>query len=129
MHGFFFFLVLQFVWARVVVLTRVFGVRMHGRKTSALVPLADTLRHGRECCKWSFDNDSNSFVIEASRPLKAGEMINVSFGKKCNSRFLLNYGFTQPNNPWNQVRATFLTFLSSHLLFIMCASGCLCLCS
>ena len=31
-----------------------------------------------------------------------GEQVNISYGKKCNTRFLLNYGFTNVDNNANE---------------------------
>ena len=35
----------SFVWARLVVITRIFGLVIHGTKTDGLVPYADMLNH------------------------------------------------------------------------------------
>jgi len=35
----------EFVWARMVVITRIFGFYINGRKTDGLVPMADMLNH------------------------------------------------------------------------------------
>lgn len=35
----------KFIWARMVVSSRIFGVMMGGKKTDALVPIADMLNH------------------------------------------------------------------------------------
>src|SRR5437879_5775798 len=35
--------------------------------------------------------------------IKRGEQVYDSYGKKCNSRFLLNYGFINLNNDANEV--------------------------
>jgi hypothetical protein len=37
----------EFIWARLVVITRVFGLVINGVKTTALVPLADMMNHLR----------------------------------------------------------------------------------
>ena len=38
------------------------------------------------------------FTITSIEDLKAGQQVYDSYGKKCNSRFLLNYGFAVENN-------------------------------
>jgi protein-histidine N-methyltransferase len=69
------------------------------QQTDALVPLADMMNHRRpRDTSWTFDNDQQSFVVESLRDLNLGEEVCDSYGKKCNSRYLLNYGFTVLNN-------------------------------
>jgi len=41
-------------------------------------------------------------VIDALEDVKRGEQIYDSNGKKCNTRFLLNYGFINLNNDANE---------------------------
>jgi histone-lysine N-methyltransferase SETD3 len=41
-------------------------------------------------------------VIDALEDVKRGEQIFDSYGKKCNTRFLLNYGFINLNNDANE---------------------------
>ena len=48
--------------------------------------------------QWSFDQGSDAFVVHALVPLCAGQEVHDSYGRKCNARFLLNYGFTVENN-------------------------------
>lgn len=41
-------------------------------------------------------------MIDSLAAIKRGEQIYDSYGKKCNSRFLLNYGFINLNNDANE---------------------------
>jgi len=41
-------------------------------------------------------------VIEACEDIVRGDQIYDSYGKKCNTRFLLNYGFINLNNDGNE---------------------------
>ena len=50
---------------------------------------------------WRFDDARNGFVVIAHRDIKAGEQCFDSYGKKCNYRFFLYYGFIHPNNEKN----------------------------
>jgi histone-lysine N-methyltransferase SETD3 len=89
----------QFAWARMVVASRNFGVTIHGLKTDALVPYADMLNHYRPReTRWTFDSERQCFTIHALEDIAAGDQVFDSYGKKCNSRFLLNYGFTVDYN-------------------------------
>lgn len=102
--------------ARMMVASRNFGVNFRGTKTDALVPLADMLNHYRPReTRWTFDNsieDGGGFTITSLTRLAAGQQVFDSYGKKCASRFLLNYGFAVDNNRdpdgqcHNEVRVT-----------------------
>jgi len=41
-------------------------------------------------------------VIDALEDIGRGEQIYDSYGKKCQTRFLLNYGFINPKNDGNE---------------------------
>jgi hypothetical protein len=89
----------EFVWARMIVCSRNFGLLINGHRTSALVPHADMLNHYRPReTKWTFDEDSQCFVITTLQGIGAGEEVYDSYGQKCNHRFLLNYGFCVEKN-------------------------------
>merc|ERR1719183_176276 len=82
-----------------VVCSRNFGMLVNGVRTSALVPYADMLNHHRPReTKWQFDNDTQHFTITTLHPLVGGAQVYDSYGKKCNHRFLLNYGFSIEKN-------------------------------
>jgi histone-lysine N-methyltransferase SETD3 len=69
-----------------------------------LVPYADMLNHkkGKEGeltdTKWTFDDKLNSFTIVSQRVVQRGEEVYDSYGRKCNSRFFVNYGFSLDEN-------------------------------
>lgn len=94
----------RFVAARLLVSSRVFGVVVEGAKTDALVPVADMLNHHLpKQTSWFYCDRRQGFVIQSLRPIEAGSEVFDSYGQKCNSRFLLNYGFTLPANSHNEV--------------------------
>jgi len=91
--------VAEWVWARMVVASRNFGVEIDGMRTDVLCPLCDMLNHRRpRQTKWQFDQASESFVVEATVDLEAGAELLDSYGRKCNTRYLLNYGFCVQDN-------------------------------
>jgi protein-histidine N-methyltransferase len=91
-----------FVWARHAVATRLFGYHIGDEYASALVPFADMVNHRRpRVAAWSFDAERRHFVITAVANLTRGTEITVSYGQKCNSRLLLNYGFASIRNEFN----------------------------
>ena len=89
----------QFMEARMIISSRIFGISINNDKTDVLVPYADLLNHKRpRQTQWYFDDKINSFVIQATEDIMVGKEIYDSYGKKTNGRFLLNYGFSIENN-------------------------------
>ena len=94
----------EFCWARMTAASRIFGIVIGENKTDAFVPLADMLNHRRpKQTSWSYNNEKQGFVIESMENIKKGEQIYDSYGKKCNSRFFLHYGFIVLENDGNEV--------------------------
>lgn len=82
-----------------MICSRVFGIEIDGRQTDAMVAYADMLNHKRpRQTGWWYDDDLKGFVIEAIEDIKRGDQVYDSYGRKCNTRFLLNYGFINLNN-------------------------------
>ena len=52
---------------------------------------------------WEYSEKRHSFIIESKEDIKRGNQVYDSYGKKCNSRFFLNYGFINENNDANEV--------------------------
>lgn len=52
---------------------------------------------------WSYSDEKKGFVIESMEDIKRGEQVCDSYGRKCNSRFFLNYGFINKDNDANEV--------------------------
>jgi histone-lysine N-methyltransferase SETD3 len=87
-----------------VVITRIFGLVVNNNKTDGLVPMADMLNHKRPReTSWTFDDTRGSFTITSLKPIMRGEQIYDSYGRKCNSRFFVNYGFSLEDNEDNQI--------------------------
>jgi histone-lysine N-methyltransferase SETD3 len=99
---------LEFFWARLAVITRIFGFNVAGKKTDGLVAMADMLNHKRPNeTSWTFEDSKNAFTITTTKRLLKGAQIFDSYGRKCNSRFFVNYGFTLDFNEDNQVSMLF----------------------
>mmetsp|Transcript_15397 Transcript_15397/g.15375 ORF Transcript_15397/g.15375 Transcript_15397/m.15375 type:complete len:490 (+) Transcript_15397:259-1728(+) len=93
----------EFSKIRMGVSSRIFGMQIDGNKTDGFVPLADMLNHRRpRQTTWSYEESKNGFIIEAMEDIERGIEVLDSYGKKCNSRFLLNYGFIVRNNDANE---------------------------
>jgi histone-lysine N-methyltransferase SETD3 len=97
----------SFLKVRMIVASRIFGVKIKNKKSDVLAPYADMLNHHRpKQTYWNYEDESESFVISASVPIKKGEEVFDSYGRKCNSRFLLNYGFALEDNEDNEYKIT-----------------------
>jgi len=99
---------IDFVWARLAVITRIFGFEVNGKKTDGLVPMADMLNHKRPNeTTWTYDGSVKGFTITTTKRLLRGAQIFDSYGRKCNSRYFVNYGFSLEDNEDNQVAMWF----------------------
>jgi len=99
---------LEFFWARLAVITRIFGFEVGSHKTDGLVAMADMLNHKRPNeTSWHFDNGLNAFTITTTKRLLKGAQVFDSYGRKCNSRYFVNYGFSLDSNEDNQVAMFF----------------------
>lgn len=87
-----------------IVSSRIFGITVNGVKTDGFVPYADMLNHKRpRQTTWYYSDEREGFIIEACDDIPRGAQVYDSYGKKCNSRFFLNYGFINPDNDANEV--------------------------
>ena len=91
---------------RLIVSSRVFGYEnSKSQKTDALIPFADLVNPGNKNTHWAFEKSNGCFEFKAIQDINKGEPIKISFGKKCNTRFLVNYGYIEENNTnYNEVR-------------------------
>ena len=88
---------------RMMVSSRIFGIQVEGTQTDGFVAYADMLNHKRpRQTAWTYTDERQGFIIEALDDIKRGEQVYDSYGKKCNSRFFLNYGFINLNNDANE---------------------------
>ena len=79
--------------------SRVFGfTNSSSEKTDALIPFGDLINPGAKNVNWKFNFEKKTFEFSAIKEIKKGESIRITFGKKCNTRFLINYGFIEENN-------------------------------
>jgi histone-lysine N-methyltransferase SETD3 len=102
----------EYLWARIAVISRVFG---HKNSESGLVPLCDMLNHTEKPgTEWKFLSDEKCFVIISTKNILKNMEIYDTYGGKCNSRYLVNYGFTLCNN--DKYNSTELFFNVSKIL-------------
>jgi hypothetical protein len=89
----------EFAWARCAVMSRVYNARIDGRKTVAMVPVADMFNHStRPTATWTTDM-SQGFVVTARVPMATGDAVFETYGTRCNGTLFNVYGFVlDPNN-------------------------------
>ena len=101
----------EFCEVRMAVSSRIFAININKTKTDCFAPLADMLNHKRpRQTEWYYSDSHNCFIIKALENINKGDQVITklfnkvfdSYGKKCNSRFLLNYGFIVENNDVNE---------------------------
>lgn len=49
-----------------------------------------------------YDEKRNGFVVEAMEDHKRGDEIFNTYGRKCNTRYMLNFGFSFEENDANE---------------------------
>jgi len=97
------FLYKDFVWARLVVITRIFGMVIDRKSTEGLVPMADMLNHKiPKDTYWTYVPSRIGFVIKARNVIGKGCEVFNSYGRKCNSIYFLDYGFVPEENEDNE---------------------------
>ena len=99
----------DFCWARTTVTSRIFKYYVNGQAVEGLVPLADMLNHSNTPnCNWFYDDASSCFLVQSAKIIPSQFELHDSYGGKCNSRFLVNYGFTLEDNAANNSSAIYL---------------------
>lgn len=94
----------EFSHVRMLISSRIFCITVNGNKTDSLVPLADMLNHRcPQQTSWEYKEDAKGFVIDVKEAIPRGDEIYDSYGRKCNSRFFMNYGFILKDNEDNEV--------------------------
>ncbi|KAJ7528141.1 hypothetical protein O6H91_16G086000 [Diphasiastrum complanatum] len=93
---------LHFKHAYVTVCSRAWGIEaLH---TLALVPFVDFLNHDSSCrTLLSYDEEKGFAEVVADRDYVAGEQVVISYGRLSNVTLALDFGFTVPHNPFDQV--------------------------
>ena len=95
----------EFCKFREVVSSRIFGVTMKGKKNDIIAPYADLFNHRRpRTTHWAYEDDQNAFVVSSIENMGPEIEVFDSYGRKCNARFLLNYGFTIEDNEDDEIK-------------------------
>ncbi|KAI0105557.1 hypothetical protein GGR51DRAFT_549074 [Nemania sp. FL0031] len=67
-----------------------------------LLPAADSFNHATDGCKVTWWDDEG-YVITTNRAYHVGEELYISYGEHSNDFLLVEYGFTVPQNPHDEV--------------------------
>jgi hypothetical protein len=93
----------DYLSARAASATRSFADRREGLLSQTLVPMADMLNHSLSYdAAWAFDGERSVFYVRSTRPVREGEPVHTYYGRRSNTHFLQNYGFTLADNPHNE---------------------------
>ena len=93
----------DYLSARAASATRSFADCREGLLSQTLVPMADMLNHSLSYdAAWAFDGERSVFSVRSTRPVKEGEPVHTDYGRRSNTYFLQNYGFTLADNPHDE---------------------------
>mmetsp|Transcript_147310 Transcript_147310/g.470909 ORF Transcript_147310/g.470909 Transcript_147310/m.470909 type:complete len:324 (-) Transcript_147310:430-1401(-) len=102
-----------FEWAKLTMDTRAFsgtlpsGTRHANsarKEWNAFVPFCDIFNDAIEpVASWSRDEKTGDFKVVASKFVRGGDEVTISYGAKSNDKLLSSYGFVHPDNPRDEV--------------------------
>jgi histone-lysine N-methyltransferase SETD3 len=77
----------------------VFRLTLQGKRTRAIVPVADLFDHQRPSeARWTYDEERKAFTLTALQDVQPGAPIRVSYGRKGNTDLFVTYGFCLEEN-------------------------------
>jgi hypothetical protein len=92
----------EFMWARTAVITRTFGLKVNGQKITSNLPIDFVMHANQPDTTWGYDQAKGVYHITAVRDIPKNKFLTITYGKKANARFLVNYGFCLPVNSRNK---------------------------
>jgi len=92
----------EFMWARTAVITRCFGIKVNGVKITSNLPIDFVMHANQPDTTWGYDQKKGCYHITAVRDIPKNKFLTITYGKKANARFLVNYGFCLPVNSRNK---------------------------
>lgn len=95
----------DFMRARALVNSRIFGTTIDKVSDDSIVPFADMFnyKYMADMTNWTFSAEKNAFLVKAKQHINAGEEIYVYYGNKPNSNFFQFYGFVIEDNENDEV--------------------------
>lgn len=97
----------EFMWARTAVITRTFGLKVNGQKITSNLPIDFVMHANQPDTTWGYDQAKGCYHITAVREIPKDKFLTITYGKKANARFLVNYGFCLPVNSRNKGHISF----------------------
>merc|ERR1712098_155504 len=92
----------EYMWARTAVITRTFGLKVNSQKITSNLPIDFVMHANKPDTTWGFRDDLGCYHITAVRDIPKNKFLTITYGKKANARFLVNYGFCLPTNSRNK---------------------------
>merc|ERR1712096_592321 len=92
----------EFMWARTAVITRTFGIKVNSHKITTNLPIDFVMHANQPDTTWGYDQANGCYHITAVRDIPKNKFLTITYGKKANARFLVNYGFCLPTNSRNK---------------------------
>merc|ERR1712096_231198 len=92
----------EFMWARTAVITRTFGIKVNQQKITTNLPIDFVMHANQPDTTWGYDQAKQCYHITAVRDIPKNKFLTITYGKKANARFLVNYGFCLPTNSRNK---------------------------
>jgi len=91
----------DYFWARMTHVRRTFGGESYGwEDRDLLIPFMDMCNHANDSSVYlGFDPKYNHFMAYARKDIQAREELSFYYNSKSNAGFLVQYGFTHPENP------------------------------
>jgi len=97
----------EFMWARTAVITRTYGIKVNGQKITSNLPIDFVMHANQPDTTWGYDQAKGVYHITAVRDIPKNKFLTITYGKKANARFLVNYGFCLPVNSRNKGHIVF----------------------
>ncbi|KAJ3026950.1 UNVERIFIED_CONTAM: hypothetical protein HDU68_004738 [Siphonaria sp. JEL0065] len=94
----------DFLWAWHIVMSRVWVLPVGDLTNKAvLIPMVDVANHyGKPKVKIEYSQERGAITMTATKPIAAGEQVDVTYGDDSSYKSLKYMGFTIPNNDQNE---------------------------
>ncbi len=94
----------HFLYIRTLIGSRNFGIYIDGVRRCAMIPLSDMLNHdSNPSTNWYYSDKEEAFKMDTNININKSIEITDTYGNKCNSKYLLYYGFTLQDNKKNTI--------------------------
>jgi histone-lysine N-methyltransferase SETD3 len=102
------FTYLEYQGARMMANSRMFELKIGGKKTLGWVPYADMMNYtDPPDADFEYDDKQGGYILKACHAIKKGQVVHNTYGPKSNRDYYLHYGFIHPNNNRNNLPVIF----------------------